>query len=191
MNSDHELEQWQREWQQDSTTGVDVDALLADTRRRNRREKLVTVFEAIFNLIVIAACLAAVLLQDLQALERTLIVGLAALAGWFCWWVYRQRRRNWLASPADAKALVVLERRRQLSRLCYWRVSLWVTSGLSGVTLLAAAVSHFTGGEDAEIWLTTALAVLAIVVATAVWSIMVRRQVRRRLRQLKAIERLC
>ncbi|WP_376690221.1 hypothetical protein [Wenzhouxiangella sp. EGI_FJ10409] len=188
MNTDHELEQWRQEWQRESASTLDVEALLSDTHRRNRREKVVTAFEATFNLIVIAACLAVATFQDLHAIERMLVVALAGLTGWFSWWVYRLRRSNWLASPADATALLALERRRQLNRLRYWRVSLWLVAGLFAAVLVVAAVSHYSGAEDAEHWLNTSLALVAVVIVTGLLSVAIRKRAQRRLEHLDALD---
>lgn len=189
MNDDRELERWQHEWQQGSSQPLDVGALLADTRRRNRREKVVTALELGFTLVVLAGCVLAASQPGLHTLERALVAALAVLLGCFSWWVYRQRRGNWSNEPANAVAILDLERRRQLTRLSYWRVSAWLVAGLWSVTLIAAGISRVSGSEDANHWLGTAFWCFIVVVFTVLGTLLVRRQVNRRLQRLDDLER--
>lgn len=189
MNVDRELEQWQSEWQKTPATALDIDALIAETRRRNRREKAVAAIELLSGLMVVGACLWIAATFELHVLERVMFVALAFVTGGFSLWALRQRRRNWHHLPMDASALLELERRRLQSRLRYWRVSLWAVTGIWGLTLLAAVLSHFLASDAFDNWQASAAGVLIVLVGTALWSMVVRRQTERRLKKLDALER--
>lgn len=188
MNTDPELAQWRQQWQASSPATPDVEALLARARRRNRREKLLTALEILLGLVVIAGCLATALMPDLHALERAGLLGAAALVGTLAMWVYRQRRRNWLPGPMDAARLIELERQRLYTRIRYWRVNLWGVAALWVLTLAAAAFHLFHGTEDATRWAASAAILLAILIATALLSAVVRKRSERQLGRLDELD---
>src|SRR5699024_6366517 len=107
----------------------------------------------------------------------------------FTVWTFWQRQRNWCHLPMDASALLKLERRRLQSRLRYWHVSVWMLAGIWGLTLLAAAISYFLASDAFDNLQASAAGLLVVLVATVLWSVVVRRQVRRRLKKLDALER--
>ena len=109
MNIDRELEQWRSEWQRRPAASLDIDALMAETRRRARREKIVAAIELLSGVMVVAACLATATILQLHALERAVFIVLAAAAGGFTLWAFQQRRRYWRHLPMDAHALLSLK----------------------------------------------------------------------------------
>jgi len=187
MNTDPELDQWKQAWRKSSPAAPDVEDLLAKARRRNRREKLMTTLEVLLGLIVIAGCLTTALTPDLHVIERALLIGLAALAGGFVMWVFRQRRRNWLHVPMDAARLIELERQRLRTRIRYWQVNLWGVAGLWLLTLTAAVIHYLYEAENAARWTASAVAVLAVLIATGLLSAAIRRRAKRRLERLDTL----
>ncbi|MDZ7790960.1 MAG: hypothetical protein U5L08_10805 [Xanthomonadales bacterium] len=188
MNVDRELEQWRSEWQRRPTDSLDIDALMAKTRRRARQEKFLAAIESLSGVMVIAACLATATIFQLHALERAVFIVLAAAAGGFTLWAFQQRRRYWRHLPMDAHTLLKLERRRLHDRLRYWRVSVWVVSAIWLLTLSAAGTSHVLEADVADNWLASAVGVMIVLIATALWFIVVRKQTRQRLKKLEALD---
>jgi len=188
MNVDRELEQWRSEWQRRPAVSLDIDALMAQTRRRARREKIFAAIELLSGVMVVAACLATASILQLHLFERAVFIALAAAAGGFTLWALQQRRRYWRHLPMDAHALLNLERRRLNGRLRYWRVSVWVVAAIWLLTLSAAGISHFLEADAADNWLASAAGVMIVLIATALWFIVVRRQTRQRLKQLEALD---
>lgn len=188
MNIDRELDQWRSEWQQRANATLDIDALITETRRRGRREKVIATIELLSGVMVIAACLVTATILHLHALERAVFIGLAAAAGGFTLWAFQQRRRYWRHFPMDARALLRLERRRLYGRLRYWRVSVRVVAAIWLLTLFAAGTSHVVDADVADNWLASAAGVLIVLVVTAVWCIVVRKETRQRLKRLDALD---
>lgn len=189
MNVDHELKQWQAEWQRNPAASLDTDLLLHAAKRRARREKWVAAIEVLSAVMVVLACLTIAVILDLHALERVVFIGLAAVTGGFTLWSFRQRRRHWDDPPMDACALLDIERRRIVGRLRYWRLSIFAVSAILAATVAAAVVSHALELDVTKNWLASATRVLIVLVGTALWFIVVRKQTMTQLKRLNALER--
>jgi len=188
MSDDHDFDAWRREWRASATRDLDIDALLENARRRNRRDKLVTALEVVLGLVTIAVCLATVLMPGLPVMERSLAGGLAALASLFVAWAFRQRRRSWVQRPADAAALLEHERRRLDGQLRYWQASLVGVAALCVVTVLITFKSALMDGEGARSWLLSTILVLGIWLITLIRKRAVARRVTRRKHELDAVD---
>lgn len=155
MNGDDKHDDWLalgEDWRAQPGSGVDVDALRAEVRRRGRRLRWAMAHDFAGFAIAMGACVWA--LQSGRAgLMSAVVVGMMVVLVGFQAWSLWSRRRQVGDSGLDARALVDLEIARGQTSLRYWRVSIWLSVaiwlGLYGLAMLGAWVADANADADA------------------------------------------
>lgn len=124
---------WQdmaRDWQQQPSPTIDVEALRHEVERRGRAIRHVLWLEIGATLLVLAACLYIAFAPGSDPAETWLFgllaVSLVVYQALMVW----QRRCDGAGGENDALSLVDLEIRRATTVLRYWRWGMWTALGM-------------------------------------------------------------
>lgn len=193
MSDDRELEAWQQAWREQATPEIDLDRLREQTRRRNRREKWLTISELLLGAAVTGFCLwAAFVLPDTGPFDRTVFLSAAGVVVGFSAWAVSARRRHWKDARLDGGSLLRLEQQRIATRVRYWRISGWVVCAM-WVALATGAVLTTVwfpeAGDTADKLFMSTAANLPVLLVTIVVSYQVRQKSSESLRRLRATAR--
>ncbi len=184
MNDIDELTRWCQQWQAMQTDGLDFENLAQQARRRNRREQLKTLLEIVFGLVTIGFCVSAATGAQAHPIERGVFMAMAIFVGAFLIWVMRQRRLNWQHRQMTASSLIALERQRLDGKLKYWRISFWCVFALLASCLIMFAITLVSELSTARAWLLASAANFPVVLATGLWSQVVKAEVKKHHRRL-------
>lgn len=190
MTDDPELEQWQREWQGQTTAGPDADQLRRDMRKHDRREKTLSAMQVLLGAAVLVLCTKAFFLvtSDLMRLGLVLL-GLILVVSTTRDLLRRLRR--WRASTRTTADLVAVERRRLTNRVRYWRESAWVVTGLWCALAIVAVIDSIRNPfalDRLEGWFLSLAINLPLVLATIIFAWRTNRRAREQHRLLDEME---
>lgn len=190
MTDDPELARWQQEWQTQDATGPDMDALRRQTKKRDRREKVLSVLQVLFGVIVLGICVRAFFLVDTYPMRLGVVVlGLIVIGGTLH--DLRRRVRRWHASTETVADLVDLERRRLKARVRYWRESAWIVAILWCALAIVAVIDSIRNPfslDRLEGWFLSLAVNLPLILATVAFAWWTNRRAQRQHELLDQLE---
>ena len=179
------------DWRAQPGSGIDVDALRNEVRRRGRRLRWALVNELVAFAMAMGLCLW-VLLSGRAGLAPAVVIGLMVLLAGFQAWSLWIRRRQVGDSDLDARAMVDLEIARARTSLRYWRVSIWLSVAiwlaLFTLAMLGVWVADTPDDVSADKLAGSLVGAGSVCIGFAIWTWWRGRRTRARLARLHGLQ---